>query len=171
MTAFRQAAEERIRELERRDKERQIAAEARAAEQRATQAQERERRQRAQQEAAEQQATEHRARLARRFGIAATRVVLAAEYRLFVIEHRDLAIAYRHQPPRHHPGGHAPRTDTPVGASSWDQQARLQRVLNVGVDGPLLVRGDQILDHTNAVDRLVVDATVDELTNLAGGSR
>jgi hypothetical protein len=171
-TGFREAAERRVAELEQRDRDRQVAREAKAAEQQAGQAADRERRQHAQRQQADQHAAEARSRLARRFGISAQRVVLGAEYRLFLIPHRDLAVAYRHEPTPHHPGGGTPRwpVDRMPQDSSWEQQSRLQRVLNVGVDPPLLVRGDQIHTHTLEVDRLLVDPAVHDLTNLTGAT-
>ncbi len=72
-SSFREQAEKRVAELERRDRERQVYAEQRAAEARAGQAQERDRREQAQGEAAEQAAAQAPGELTRRFGIAATR--------------------------------------------------------------------------------------------------
>jgi hypothetical protein len=172
-TSFRQAAQARIRELEDRERARRVASEQRAAEQRAGQAADRERREQAQRDAAGQAAMEARERLARRYGIAAGAVVLTAEYRLFLIPHvaPGLAVAYRRPVRAHHPGGRAPRADTPAEPSSWSQQLGLQRELDAGVDPPLIVRGDQILAHADPVaDRLVVDPAPGDLVPTSRGT-
>ena len=70
-----------------------------------------------------------------------------------MLEHRGLAIAYT-------------RTSGDDRRTSWQRQARLQRVLDTGVDMPVIVAGAQILDYCEAVDRLLVDPTVDELAAL-----
>jgi hypothetical protein len=152
-STFKTAAEKRIRQLEDRERERLVAREARAAEQQAGQAALRARRDQAQRDAAEQAAAEMRARLAKHFGIAGSRVNLAAEVYLFVLEHRGLAVAYT-------------RTKGDDRRVSWQLQAGLQRALNCGVDLPVIVTGAQILDHTQGIDRLVVDPEPGELAPL-----
>jgi len=103
-----------------------------------------------QRDTADQAASEARARLVKHFRIAGSRVALGAEHYVHVLEHRSMAIAYA-------------RTKKDNRRTSWQHQARLQRVLNTGVAMPLIVTGSQILDHCGAVDRLLVDPTVDEL--------
>ena len=104
--------------------------------------------------AAEPADAAHRQQLAQRFGAGvAARVPMRAEVYLFVLEHRGLAVAYSRSP-------------GDGSAASWAHQARLQRVLNVGVDPPLIVVGAQIAGYAEGVDRLVVDPDVDELTAL-----
>jgi hypothetical protein len=136
----------------------------RAAKQRAGQAAERERREAAQSKAAEQADAEHRARLADRFGeTGAQRVVLHREYHLFLVPHRDVAVAYPRPAAPRHPGGHAPRATVAASPSSWAHQRTLQNTLNAGVDMPALVRGDRLLEAAAVVSRLLIDPTTAEL--------
>jgi hypothetical protein len=169
---FRAAAEQRISELEQRDRERQVRAEEGAVRERAAQRAERERRERAQQTEATQADAEHRARLAQRFGQqAADRVNLHGEYHLFTVGHRNVAAAYARPAEAHHPGGHAPRR-TPAPAvrsrgASWDHQLALQRGLGVGVDPPVIVYGDKLADAAANVDRLLIDPSDTDLRSYA----
>jgi hypothetical protein len=171
ITSFREAAERRIAELEQAERDRQVKREARAIEQRASAVADRERREAKLQADAEHAAADARAQLARRFGIAATRVVLAADYYVFTVEHRDIAVAYRRDVTAYHPGGgapgHAPALMATNGSSlSWRRQLALQNVLRVGVDMPTIVRGDALLEAAGDAGRLLVDPTPVELARI-----